>query len=69
MAGLVGPLGIEATVWVIACVYLLGLGLTFWLRQPAPDARSDVEPSAGSVLGTERPIEAAAAAPAGRSAR
>ncbi|MFE3020980.1 MFS transporter [Streptomyces sp. NPDC059256] len=69
MAGLVGPLGIEATVWVIACVYLLGLGLTFCLRQPAPGARSDAESSARSALRTEPPERPIEAAPAGRSAR
>lgn len=38
VAGLVGPIGIEGTVWVIASVYLVGLVLTFTLKEPKSDA-------------------------------
>ncbi|GAA1323629.1 MFS transporter [Streptomyces sanglieri] len=44
VAGLVGPIGIEGTVWVIASVYLVGLVLTFTLKEPksaADDAVAD----------------------------
>jgi len=33
IAGLVGPIGIQATVWIIAALYLVGFALTFLLRQ------------------------------------
>ncbi|RSS76713.1 MFS transporter [Streptomyces sp. WAC06614] len=33
VAGLVTPIGVEATVWVIAVLYLVGFALTFLLRQ------------------------------------
>ncbi|MFI1014816.1 MFS transporter [Streptomyces sp. NPDC020965] len=46
IAGLVGPIGIEGTVWVIASVYLVGLVLTFYLKEPAPtdDPRPESAP-------------------------
>lgn len=33
IAALVTPIGIQATVWIIAVLYLVGFGLTFLLRQ------------------------------------
>jgi len=33
IAGLVTPIGIQATVWIIASLYLVGFVLTFFLRQ------------------------------------
>ncbi|MFI6523511.1 MFS transporter [Streptomyces uncialis] len=50
IAGLVGPIGIEGTVWVIASIYLVGLGLTFFLKEPGtvedPSPGNAPEPSA-----------------------
>ncbi|MFJ7418854.1 MFS transporter [Streptomyces uncialis] len=50
IAGLVGPIGIEGTVWVIASIYLVGLGLTFFLKEPGtvedPSPGKAPEPSA-----------------------
>lgn len=70
IAGLVGPLGIEATVWVIASIYLVGLGLTFSLRQPAADGdpatRTPPLPPAGEVHHPQQPKEVAGTATAGR---
>ncbi|GAA2453226.1 MFS transporter [Agromyces soli] len=34
IAGLVTPIGIQGTVWIIASLYLVGFGLTFLLRSP-----------------------------------
>ncbi|MHC5559734.1 hypothetical protein [Kocuria sp. U4B] len=39
VAGLVTPIGIEATVWIIAALYLVGFGLTFALRTTGTGSR------------------------------
>jgi MFS family permease len=45
LAGLVGPLGIAAVVWILAGLYLLGVVLTFALRVPGVDTdNAPVEP-------------------------
>ncbi|MGG7510630.1 MFS transporter [Plantibacter sp. YIM 135249] len=38
IAGLVTPIGIEGTIWVIAAMYIVGFVLTFALRTPKADA-------------------------------
>lgn len=37
IAGLVTPIGIQATVWIIAAFYLVGFVLTFFLKQTAAE--------------------------------
>lgn len=52
VAALVGPIGVAGTLWVISGVYVVGIGLTFLLRDPAPghqDDRLDAEPGGGSA--------------------
>ncbi|KRC59111.1 alpha-ketoglutarate permease [Agromyces sp. Root81] len=38
IAALVSPIGIEATVWIIAAIYLVGFALTFMLKPSAKEA-------------------------------
>jgi len=52
LAGLVGPLGITFVVWILAALYILGVVLTFALKQPGVEAsdtasahRGEAEPA------------------------
>ncbi|WP_245633582.1 MFS transporter [Amycolatopsis jejuensis] len=35
VAGLVAPIGVEGTVWVISACYVVGIGLTYLLKEPS----------------------------------
>jgi polyol permease family len=52
IAGLVAPVGIQGTVWIIASLYLVGFVLTFLLKAP----KDAVEPDDASV--SARPVAA-----------
>ncbi|WP_104088687.1 MFS transporter [Arthrobacter sp. GMC3] len=56
IAGLVTPIGIEATVWIIASLYLVGFGLTFALRQRAG---SDGSENLGTAIPEQLDVPAA----------
>jgi polyol permease family len=41
VAGLVVPIGVAATLWVISGIYVLGIGLTWFLRTSDPGSAAD----------------------------
>jgi polyol permease family len=43
LAGLVGPLGIAAVVWILAGLYVVGFALTFVLKRPEVEADGERE--------------------------
>ncbi|MBO9625894.1 MAG: MFS transporter [Microbacterium sp.] len=45
IAGLVAPVGIQGTVWIIASLYLVGFALTFLLKAPKDAVESDATTS------------------------
>ncbi|WP_423921476.1 MFS transporter [Frigoribacterium sp. 2-23] len=53
IAGLVGPIGVGGTVWVIAVMYLVGFGLTFLLKKPADEVERDTDPARASGVAIE----------------
>ncbi|MEV7780689.1 MFS transporter [Kitasatospora sp. NPDC088351] len=55
VAALVGPIGAGGTVWVLACIYLVGLVLTFFLKEPKAGAGNHPAPEAAPA-----PLSAAA---------
>jgi polyol permease family len=54
VAGLVAPIGVAGTLWVISGIYVVGIGLTYGLRRPDADAGS---PPAPAVSTPERQHE------------
>lgn len=49
IAGLVTPIGIQGTIWVIASLYLVGFVLTFMLKPSKPGVTADQMSSASSA--------------------
>ncbi|PPF73449.1 MFS transporter [Pseudoclavibacter sp. Z016] len=49
IAGLVTPIGIQGTIWVIASLYLVGFVLTFMLKPSKPGVTADQMSSASST--------------------
>jgi MFS family permease len=44
VAGLVTPIGVAGTLWVISGIYVIGIGLTHLLRDPRPSVPTTPEP-------------------------
>ena len=55
LAGLVGPLGIAPVVWILAGLYIVGVVLTFALKQPGVEADDAAAAHRGEAETAEQP--------------